>query len=103
MQPSIYVKFCKIGALSADGSRPFDAGANGFIMGEGAGVMVLRRLSDALEDNNRIFYALIMGVGSSWGPGRGKGITAPNAAGQERAIRACLKSAGVDASSNRAY
>ena len=37
MSPAAFVKFSKIGALSPDGSRPFDAGANGFVMGEGAG------------------------------------------------------------------
>lgn len=93
MQPSIFVKFCKIGALSPDGSRPFDVAANGFVMGEGAGVMVLKRLSDALSSGDRI-YGLILDVGSS-SDGRGKGITAPNAAGQERAIRACLENSGV--------
>ena len=94
MHPSSFIKFCKVGALSADGSRPFDAGANGFIMGEGAGILLMKRLSDAVRDNDRI-YGLIMGVGSS-SDGRGKGITAPNAAGQERAIRACLEAADVD-------
>ncbi|MGP8283785.1 MAG: SDR family NAD(P)-dependent oxidoreductase [Desulfomonilaceae bacterium] len=94
MQPSIFVKFCKVGALSPDGSRPFDVSANGFVMGEGAGVMVMKRLSDALSSGDRI-YALILDVGSS-SDGRGKGITAPNAAGQERAIRACLENSGVD-------
>ncbi len=94
MHPSSFIKFCKVGALSADGSRPFDEGANGFIMGEGAGIMLMKRLSDAVSDGDRI-YGLILGVGSS-SDGRGKGITAPNAAGQERAIRACLQVSGID-------
>jgi phosphopantetheine--protein transferase-like protein len=94
MHPSSYVKFCKVGALSADGSRSFDEGANGFVMGEGAGVMVLKRLSDAIRDEDRI-YATILEIGSS-SDGRGKGITAPNAAGQERAIRACLEQGNID-------
>jgi len=93
MHPSSFVKFCKIGALSPDGSRPFDESANGFVMGEGAGVLVLKRLSDAIRDNDRI-YAVILDVGSS-SDGRGKGITAPNALGQERAVLACLEAAGV--------
>ncbi|MGC8602261.1 MAG: SDR family NAD(P)-dependent oxidoreductase [Desulfomonilaceae bacterium] len=97
MQPSSFVKFCKIGALSGDGSRPFDATANGFVMGEGAGIFLLKRLSDAVKNKDRI-YALIVGIGSS-SDGRGKGITAPNAAGQERAVRACLENAGVDPTS----
>ncbi len=94
MGPSSFIKFCKIGALSPDGSRPFDASANGFVMGEGAGIMVLKRLEDAVKDHDRI-YGLIVGVGSS-SDGRGKGITAPNAEGQKRAIRNCLESSGVD-------
>ncbi len=94
MHPSSYVKFCKVGALSADGSRSFDQGANGFVMGEGAGIMVLKRLSDAIRDDDKI-YATILEIGSS-SDGRGKGITAPNAAGQERAIRACLEAGGID-------
>ena len=52
-----YVKFSKIGALSADASRPFDINANGF-MGEGAGMMVLMRRSDA-EAEGRKVYAII--------------------------------------------
>ena len=45
MGPSGFVKFCKIGALSATGSRPFGAGADGFVMGEGSGVFLLKRLA----------------------------------------------------------
>ncbi|MFH0958610.1 MAG: beta-ketoacyl synthase N-terminal-like domain-containing protein, partial [Pseudomonadota bacterium] len=97
MQPSSFVKFCKIGALSADGSRPFDESANGFVMGEGAGIILMRRLSDAVANGDRV-YAVVLDVGSS-SDGRGKGITAPNPAGQERAIRACMDSAGVAPSS----
>ncbi|MFH0825918.1 MAG: beta-ketoacyl synthase N-terminal-like domain-containing protein, partial [Pseudomonadota bacterium] len=97
MHPSSFIKFCKVGALSPDGSRPFDEGANGFVMGEGVGIMVLKRLSDALRDGDRI-YATILDVGSS-SDGRGKGITAPNAAGQVRALKACFSQAGVSAKS----
>jgi acyl transferase domain-containing protein len=92
MHPSSFIKFCKIGALSPDGSRPFDESANGFVMGEGAGIMILKRVSDALRDGDRI-YGTIVEIGSS-SDGRGKGITAPNAAGQERAVRACLSASG---------
>ncbi len=80
MDPPTYTKFSKIGALSADGSRPFDAGANGFVMGEGCVALVLRRLDDAERDGNKI-YAVIRGIGGS-SDGKGKGITAPNPQGQ---------------------
>ncbi|HAA03617.1 MAG TPA: beta-ketoacyl synthase, partial [Syntrophobacteraceae bacterium] len=94
MHASSFIKFCKIGALSPDGSRPFDESANGFVMGEGAGIMILKRVSDALRDGDRI-YGTIVEIGSS-SDGRGKGITAPNAAGQERAVRACLSASRID-------
>ncbi len=96
MHPSPFVKFSKVGALSPDGSRPFDEGANGFVMGEGCGVMVLKRLSDAVADGDKI-YATIVEAGSS-SDGRGKGITAPNAAGQERALKACFEQSKIDPS-----
>ncbi|MBK7757718.1 MAG: acyltransferase domain-containing protein [Deltaproteobacteria bacterium] len=89
-----FVKFSKIGALSPDHSSPFDATANGFVMGEGAGAIVLKRLSDAERDGDRI-YAVILGVGAS-SDGKGKGITAPNIEGQRRALRRGWAEAGVD-------
>ena len=97
MTPSSFVKFCKIGALSADGSRPFDASADGFVMGEGAGIMILKKLSDALRDGDKI-YGTVLEIGSS-SDGKGKGITAPNAAGQERAVSKCYGASGISASS----
>ncbi|MGA8247863.1 MAG: polyketide synthase, partial [Nocardioides sp.] len=57
-----FVKFCKIGALSATGTRPFDAGADGFVMGEGAALFVLKRLADAERDGDRV-YAVLLGLG----------------------------------------
>jgi len=89
MSPAAYVKFCKIGALSADGSFPFDARANGFVMGEAVGIYVLKRLSDAVRDGDRI-YALINSIGAS-SDGKGKGITAPNPKGQKLAIENAFK------------
>ncbi len=80
-----YAKFCKIGALSPDRSAPFDATANGFVMGEGAAILILKRMEDAERDGDRI-YASIRGIGAS-SDGKGKGITAPNIQGQIRALR----------------
>ncbi|HNH47109.1 MAG TPA: type I polyketide synthase, partial [Myxococcota bacterium] len=89
-----YVKFSKIGALSPDGSRPFDAGANGFVMGEGAGIVLLKRLDDAIRDGDKI-YAVIRGIGAS-SDGKGKGITAPNPEGQMRALQRAYQDADLD-------
>ncbi|HTS61082.1 MAG TPA: SDR family NAD(P)-dependent oxidoreductase [Candidatus Acidoferrales bacterium] len=97
MGASTFVKFCKIGALSATGSRPFAEGADGFVMGEGAAIFVLKRLADAERDGDRI-YAVIRGFGGS-SDGRGKGITAPNPAGQKFAIERAWQNAGLAPSS----
>ncbi|MBN1373363.1 MAG: SDR family oxidoreductase [Anaerolineaceae bacterium] len=88
-----FVKFSKIGALSADGSRPYADGANGFVMGEGAGIFLLKRLEDAERDGDKI-YAVIRGIGSS-SDGKGKGITAPNPNGQIQAVTRAWTSAGL--------
>ncbi len=93
MAPSIFVKFCKIGALSATGSRPYAEGADGFVMGEGAALFVIKRLEDAERDGDKI-YAVIRGIGGS-SDGRGKSITAPNPVGQRLAIQRGWSSAGL--------
>jgi len=100
MAVSGFVKFCKIGALSATGTRPFDAGADGFVMGEGAALFVLKRLEDAERDGERV-YAVLLGLGGS-SDGKGKGITAPNPVGQRLAVErawdnAALKPASASA------
>ena len=92
MGPATFVKFCKVGALSADGSRPFAKGANGFVMGEGAAMYVLKRLADAERDGDKI-YAVIRAVGGA-SDGRGKGITAPNPEGQKRSVIRAYERAG---------
>lgn len=73
MNVGSFVKFCKIGALSATGTRPFDAGADGFVMAEGAALFVLKRLADAERDGDRI-YAVLLGIAGA-SDGKGKGIT----------------------------
>ena len=57
-----FVKFCKIGALSATGTRPYAQGADGFVMGEGAAIFLLKRLADAERDQDKI-YAVLRGIG----------------------------------------
>src|SRR3990172_8791788 len=92
-----FLKFCKIGALSPDGTRPFADGANGFVMGEGSAIFLLKRLVDAEKDGDKI-YAVVRGIGGS-SDGKGKGITAPNPIGQQRAIERAWKNAGVNPAS----
>ena len=92
MEAPTYAKFSAIGALSPTHSTPFDARANGFVMGEGAGVLLLKRLSDAISDGDDI-KAVIRGVGGS-SDGRGKGITAPSQRGQVQAVSRAYSQAG---------
>ncbi|MEK7721511.1 MAG: beta-ketoacyl synthase N-terminal-like domain-containing protein, partial [Elusimicrobiota bacterium] len=90
----MYMCFSKTPALSASGdARPFDASADGTALGEGLGMMTLKRLADAIKDGDRI-YAVLKGVGSS-SDGKGKAIYAPSAEGQTRALRNAYSVAGV--------
>ena len=89
-----YVKFCKIGALSATGTRPYADGADGFVMGEGAAVFLLKRLADAERDGDTVL-SVLRGIGGS-SDGKGKGITAPNPIGQKLAIRRAWEKARLD-------
>ncbi|MGW2836271.1 beta-ketoacyl synthase N-terminal-like domain-containing protein [Streptomyces sp. NPDC001493] len=83
-------------ALSPDGRcRPFDARANGFVRGEGCGAVVLKRLSDARKDGDRIL-AVIEGTGVNQ-DGRSSGFTAPNVLAQSRLIESVLAGAGLTA------
>ena len=93
----MYMCFSKTPALSPTGNaRPFDSGADGTILGEGIGVVVLKRLADAERDGDRI-YAVIRGIGSS-SDGKGKAVYAPDSEGQARALRMAYDEAGVQPS-----
>jgi acyl transferase domain-containing protein/NAD(P)-dependent dehydrogenase (short-subunit alcohol dehydrogenase family) len=90
----MFTCFTKTPALSASGhARPFDAKADGTTLGEGVGMVVLKRLDDAEKDGDRV-YAVIRGVGTS-SDGRGKSIYAPSAEGQTRALKEAYRVAGV--------
>ncbi len=93
MGAATFVKFCKIGALSATGTRPYAAGADGFVMGEGTAIFLMRRLQDAERDGDKI-YAVLRGIGAS-SDGKGKGITAPNPVGQKFCLERAWQNAGV--------
>ncbi|MGH8929118.1 MAG: SDR family NAD(P)-dependent oxidoreductase [Egibacteraceae bacterium] len=91
--PFGYLCFSKTHALSPRGRcRPFDAGADGIVISEGLGVLVLKRLCDAERDGDRV-YAVIKGVGAS-SDGRDKGLTAPRREGQMLALERAYARAG---------
>ncbi|HEY3450938.1 MAG TPA: beta-ketoacyl synthase N-terminal-like domain-containing protein, partial [Myxococcales bacterium] len=90
----IHTGFTALQALSPSGrSRPFHHDADGLVPAEGAGVVVLKRLSDALAAKDRVF-GVIRGVGLS-NDGRGSGLIAPSEEGQVRAMRAAYDEAGL--------
>ncbi|MGB8839905.1 MAG: type I polyketide synthase, partial [Aliidongia sp.] len=85
------------GLASGDGHcRTFDAAASGTVFGSGAGVVLLKRLEDALADGDRI-YAVIRGVGMNNDGAAKIGFTAPSADGQANVIEQALALAGVEA------
>jgi len=87
------------GMVSADGTcRPFDADASGTIFGSGAGVVLLKRLEDALTEGDHI-YAVIRGSGVNNDGASKVAFTAPSVAGQAAVIEMALGAAGVDARS----
>jgi acyl transferase domain-containing protein/phosphopantetheinyl transferase (holo-ACP synthase) len=91
----VSVIFTQLGALSGRGKvRPFDKSSDGTLLGEGLGVVVLKRLSDALADGDRI-YAAVRGVGQA-SDGRGQGLLAPSLEGETLAIERAYRSTGVD-------
>jgi 3-oxoacyl-(acyl-carrier-protein) synthase/NAD(P)-dependent dehydrogenase (short-subunit alcohol dehydrogenase family) len=85
----------KLKALSPTGEcRPFDRRANGMVLGEGVGALVLKPLAAALRDRDHV-HAVIKGSAVS-NDGRSSGITVPTAAGQAEAIRRAYEAADVD-------
>jgi 3-oxoacyl-(acyl-carrier-protein) synthase/phosphopantetheinyl transferase/malonyl CoA-acyl carrier protein transacylase len=87
--------FSQLGALSrTEKIKPFDKNADGLIIGEGCGFVVLKRLQDAVKDKDRI-YAVIKGVGVS-SDGSGASVMSPSVKGQLKAIEQAWENAGVD-------
>ncbi len=86
LHPDNLVGFSRIGAISMSGvCRPFDERADGFVMGEGIGLVVLKRYEDAVRDGDRI-YAVMRGSGCN-NDGRGEGPMTPRPEGQIEAMR----------------
>ncbi|MEU4688137.1 aminotransferase class I/II-fold pyridoxal phosphate-dependent enzyme [Actinoplanes sp. NPDC023714] len=95
MTPNALIGFSRVGALSPAGvCRPFDTRADGFVLGEGGAIAVLRPLEDAVAAGDRI-YAVLNGIGTA-NDGRGAGPMTPKAEGQEAAMRAAYVDAGLE-------
>jgi len=95
LSPIITRSFDQAEAMSPTGRcRAFDAGADGFVRGEGAGVVVLKRLADALRDGDRVL-AVVRGSAVNQ-DGRSNGLMAPNPAAQMAVLRTAYANAGVD-------
>jgi polyketide-type polyunsaturated fatty acid synthase PfaA len=93
----MYMCFSKPPAFSKQQNiKPFDADSDGMMIGEGIGMLVLKRLEEAKQARDRI-YAVIKGIGTS-SDGKSKSIYAPRASGQSLALRRAYESAGFAAS-----
>lgn len=94
LEPHSTISQCRLHALSPDGlCKTFDASANGYVRAEGCGMVVLKRLSDALDANDPILGVL---RGSAVNQdGRSAGLTAPSGHAQQSVIRAALAQAGL--------
>jgi len=90
----MHMCFSRTGVLSPTHDvRPFSKDADGTVLGEGVGILALKRLSDAERDNDTV-YAVIRGIGTS-SDGRSQSIYAPRKEGQEKALRQAYELAGV--------
>jgi phthiocerol/phenolphthiocerol synthesis type-I polyketide synthase D len=96
LSPAVTANFDQVGALAPDGRcKPFDARADGIVRGEGCGVVVLKRLTDAQRDGDRVL-AVIRGTAVN-SDGRSAGLMAPNPVAQEALLRSALRDAGTEA------
>ncbi|MFJ9948568.1 SDR family NAD(P)-dependent oxidoreductase [Kitasatospora sp. NPDC091207] len=93
-----YLSLSAARALSPDGAcHVFDAGANGFVPGEGAGALLLKPLDRALDDGDRILAVVEATAVNN--DGRTMGLTTPNPLAQQEVVREALRRAGADAAS----
>ena len=94
LSPEPFVCFAKWGMMAPDGRcKTFDADADGFVRGEGCGVIVLKRLSNAVASGDRVL-ALIRGTAVNQ-DGASSALTVPNGVAQKAVVRAALKAAGL--------
>lgn len=94
----MHMCFSKTGVLShTSDAKPFSKDADGTVLGEGVGMLVLKRLADAQKDNDRI-YAVIKGIGTS-SDGKTSAIYAPDSNGQVKALNQAYMEAGIEPAS----
>lgn len=94
LAPEVSMMLSKAHMMAPDGRcKTFDAGADGFVRGEGCGVVVLKRLSDAQAANDNIL-AVIRGWACNQ-DGRSSGLTAPNGGAQQAVVRQALACGGI--------
>jgi acyl transferase domain-containing protein/acyl-CoA synthetase (AMP-forming)/AMP-acid ligase II/NADPH:quinone reductase-like Zn-dependent oxidoreductase/acyl carrier protein len=94
LSPELSLAFVEAGMMAADGRcKTFDAAADGYVRGEGCGIVVLKRLSDAQRDGDHI-WAVIRGSAVNQ-DGRSNGLTAPNGPSQKAVIEQAIKAAGI--------
>ena len=94
LSPGVTAEMADLGLLSPSGRcSSFDAAADGFVRGEGCGMVVLKRLADAVKDGDRV-WGVIRGSAVNQN-GAAAGPTVPNGPAQERVIEAALERAGV--------
>ncbi len=95
LAPEVFVFLCRTGALSPNGvCRAFDAGADGFVRGEGCGMLLLKRLSDAERDGDTVLATVRGSAVNHDGPSGG--LTVPNENAQEQLVRQALQRAKVN-------
>ncbi|MBD3884960.1 thioester reductase domain-containing protein [Phormidium tenue FACHB-886] len=94
LSPEPFITYSHARMMASDGRcKTFDASADGYVRGEGCGIVVLKRLSDALEEGDNI-QAVIKGSAVNQ-DGLSNGLTAPNGPSQQVVIREALQNAGV--------
>ena len=94
LTPDNLIGFTRVGAISPTGAcRPYAADADGFVQGDGIGVLLLKRVGEAVRDGDRI-YAVIRGSGCN-NDGRAEGPMTPRAGGQLDSLHAAYEDAGV--------
>lgn len=95
ISPTISIAFSKLKATSVDGHcKSFDASANGYGRGEGGGIIILKRLSEAIEDHDQIL-GIVRGSGLNQ-DGKSNGLTAPNGVSQKKLIEQTLQKYNIE-------